>query len=115
MMEIVTGCKGARGATAVTVAAMIAAALSVPIPVGELTPDPPAVPEQTANPLRPPVAAPPPRAQQPQQAPSRQENPPPQQAGPAPGEQGPAPGEEGPSPGPPPPPKPPRGHVQLSP
>src|ERR1700733_13610146 len=38
-----------------------------PAPLGELTPDPPEVPQQTANQIAPPpVAAPPPRAQQPQ-------------------------------------------------
>jgi hypothetical protein len=84
-------------------------------PSGEITPDPPEIPPQSAQPLSPPVAAPPPRAQQPLSPSRQQERPPPQQEGPSPGQQGPSPGQEGPSPGPPPPPQPPRGHVQLSP
>lgn len=88
-----------------------------PAPLGDITPDPPpGIPAPTAKPLEPPVAAPPPRAQQPQA-------PKPQPQAPAPQEQGPAPAPEAPPPPPPPPPppqpppspRPPGGHVQLSP
>lgn len=40
-------------------------ALIRPAPLGEITPDPPEIPAPTVKPLAPPVAAPPPRAQQP--------------------------------------------------
>ncbi|SOX53930.1 hypothetical protein MAAFP003_2606 [Mycobacterium ahvazicum] len=57
-----------------------------PAPLGDITPDPPpGIPAPTAKPLEPPVAAPPPRAQQPQA-------PKPQPQAPAPQEQAPAPG-----------------------
>lgn len=82
-----------------------------PVPRGEITPDPPAIPAPTANPLEPPAPPPPPRAQQPrpQQPPGPASQPP---AGPAPQQQGPPPSAPAP---PPPPPRPPGGHVQLSP
>lgn len=94
----------------------VSSALITTGPLGEITPDPPAIPAQTANPLAPPAAPPPPRAQRPLAPPPRQdEKPPPQQAGPSPGQQEPSPGQDGPPPEPPPPPPPPRGHVQLAP
>lgn len=83
---------------------------NVSAPLGEITPEPPPeVPAPTVKPLEPPVAAPPPRAQQPLSPPTQQQGPPPQQQGPAP--QQPAP----PPPPAPPPQRPPGGHVQLAP
>jgi hypothetical protein len=85
------------------------AALIRPAPAGEITPDPP-IPAPTAEPIAPPVTAPPARAQQPL-------SPPRQPAAPAPQPEAPAPQPEAPGPGPeaPPPQPPPRGHVQLAP
>ncbi len=92
-------------------------ALIRPAPLGDITPDPPPeIPAPTVKPLEPPVAAPPPRVQQPLSPPTQQ-GPPPQQQGPAPQPQGPAPQEPAPPPPQPPPPpqRPPGGHVQLAP
>lgn len=84
-------------------------ALIRPAPVGEITPEP-QIPTPTVNPVAPPIAAPPPRAEQPL-------SPPRQPAAPAPQPEGPAPQPEAPAPQPeaPPPQPPPRGHVQLAP
>jgi hypothetical protein len=92
-------------------------ALIRPVPLGELTPDPPPeIPPPTAKPLVPSVAAPPPRAEQPLSPPRQEERPAPQPQGPAPPQQGPPPAPEAPPPQPPPSqPPPPRGHVQLAP
>jgi hypothetical protein len=93
-------------------------ALIRPAPLGEITPDPPPeIPAPTGKPLQPPVAAPPPRAQQPQSPPRQQQGPPRQQEGPPPQQEGPPPQQEGPPPQQeaPPPQPPPRGHVQLAP
>ena len=73
-----------------------------PAPLGDITPDP-QIPAATAEPLAPPPATPPPRAQQPL-------SPPRQPAAPAPQPEAPAPPPEAPPPQPPP-----RGHVQLAP
>lgn len=90
---------------------------NVSAPLGEITPDPPPeIPAPTVKPLEPPVAAPPPRAQQPVSPPTQQQGPPPQQQGPPPQQQGPAPQAPAPAPPPAPPPqRPPGGHVQLAP
>ena len=86
-------------------------ALIRPIPLGEITPDPPPIPAPTLKPIAPPVAPPAPRrAEQPLSPPRQQERPPPQQEGPPPQQEGPPPEQETP-----PPPPPPRGHVQLAP
>ena len=85
-------------------------ALIRPIPLGELTPDPPQIPAPTAKLIAPPVAPPPPRAEQPLSPPRQEERPAPQPQGPAPQPQGPPPGQQAPPPQPPP-----RGHVQLAP
>ncbi len=92
-------------------------ALIRPAPLGEITPDPPEIPAPTVKPLAPPVAAPPPRAQQPLSPPRQQERPPPQPERPPPQPEGPPPQQEGPPPGQeaPPPQPPPRGHVKLAP
>ncbi len=97
--------------------AAVFTALIRPAPLGDITPDPPPeIPAPTVKPLEPPVAAPPPRAQQPLSPPTRQQGPPPQQQGPAP-QESPAPQQPAPPPPQPAPPpqRPPGGHVQLAP
>ena len=92
-------------------------ALIRPAPVGEITPEP-QIPAQTVKPVAPPVAAPPPRAEQPLSPPRQPAAPPPQSEAPAPPPEAPAPPPpEAPPPQqePPPPQPPPRGHVQLAP
>ncbi len=91
-------------------------ALIRPAPVGEITPEP-QIPAQTVKPVAPPVAAPPPRAEQPLSPPRQPAAPPPQPEAPAPPPEAPAPPPEAPPPQqePPPPQPPPRGHVQLAP
>ena len=82
-------------------------ALIRPAPVGEVTPEP-QIPAQTVNPVAPPAAAPPPRAEQPLSPPRRP-------AAPAPQPEAPAPPPPPPTQEAPPPQPPPRGHVQLAP
>ena len=78
-------------------------ALIRPIPLGEITPDPPQIPAPTLKPIAPPVAPPPRRVEQQLSPPRQQEGPPPQQEGPPPQQET------------PPPQPPPVGHVQLAP
>ena len=92
---------GAHGAALTT--------LIRPAPVGEVTPEP-QIPTQTVKPVAPPVAAPPPRAEQPLSPPRRPAAPAPQPEAPAPPPEAPPPQQEAPPPQPPP-----RGHVQLAP
>ena len=84
-------------------------ALIRPAPTGEITPEP-QIPTPTANPIAPPVAAPPPRAEQPKSPPRQPAAPAPQSEAPAPQPEAPAPQQEAPPAQPPP-----RGHVQLAP
>ena len=92
---------GAHGAALTT--------LIRPAPVGEVTPEP-QIPTQTVKPVAPPVAAPPPRAEQPLSPPRQPAAPAPQPEAPAPPPEAPPPQQEAPPPQPPP-----RGHVQLAP
>jgi hypothetical protein len=91
-------------------------ALIRPAPVGEVTPEP-QIPTPTVNPIAPPVAAPPPRAEQPLSPPRQPAAPAPQPEAPAPQPEAPAPQPEAPAPPQeaPAPQHPPRGHVQLAP
>jgi hypothetical protein len=86
-----------------------------PIPLGELTPDPPPpLPVPTINPIAPPPVAPPPRVAPPAPRAQQPQAPPRPPEGPAPEPEAP-PAPPPPSQPPPPPPQAPRGHVQLAP
>jgi hypothetical protein len=105
---------------------MVLTAMIRPAPLGEITPEP-QIPAPTVKPIAPPVAAPPPRAEQPLSPPRQPVAPPPQQEAPQPAPEGPPPPQEAPTPAPerppgppppeetPPPQPPPRGHVRLAP